>query len=125
MKQLNKKQIIFGSIALACLLFLIYMLIFPLGYLSNRYYVYSSDSHQVESVGFGSKFDRRALNTPFTVMSKVNIPQVIVFTIIFIALITCIIFFFKSTSLRPTKAARLQAQIDELQKQVDELKKGD
>lgn len=125
MKRLNKKQIVFGSIALGCLLFLIYILICPLGYLSNRYFCYFSDSHKIVSVGFGTKFERRGFDNPFVVLGHINIPQVIVFCLISILMIICIVFVCKNTSRRPTKAARLQAQVDDLQKQIDELKKGE
>ena len=120
MKRLNKKQIIFGSIALGCLIFLIYMLACPLGHLSNRYFVYFPDTHEVVSVGSGS--GKADVSNPFIVYGKINIPQVVVFCIMSLALIACIILFCKFTPHSPTKAERLQAQIDELQKQVDELK---
>ena len=123
MKRLNKKQILFGSIALGCLIFLIYMLACPLGHLSNRYFVYFPDTHQIVPVGCGiGKADRCHLDNPFVVFGKINIPQVVVFCIMSLALIACIILFCKFTPHSPTKAERLQAQIDELQKQVDELK---
>lgn len=125
MKRLNKKQIVFGSIALGCLLFLIYILICPLGYLSNRYFCYFAESHKIMSVGFGTKFDRSGFDNPFVVLGYINVPQVVIFCVISLLLIACIVLVCKNTPRRPTKAERLQAKIDELQQQVDELKKGE
>ncbi len=77
------------------------------------------------SVGFGTKFDRSGFDNPFVVLGYINVPQVVIFCAISLILIACIVLVCKNTPRRPTKAERLQAQIDELQQQVDELKKGD
>lgn len=124
-----KKIIIVGSLALYCLVFLIYLLVFPLGFISGHYYCYSNYHNQVISVITNSKPDRKFIDTPFTVLGELNIPQIVVFSVVAIAFVALTVLFLlevkRTTPNRPTKAERLQQQVDDLQKQIDELKKGE
>lgn len=75
------------------------------------------------------------LTSPFTLGSshsyRILVWQTVVFTlvgIVFVVFTTLFIVELRRAGVlkpRPTKAARLQAQVDDLQKQIDDLKKGD
>ena len=122
MLKFSKKQILLCSLALACLVFLIYMLIFPLGFLSDHYYVYFQSYRELVRVNPDAMFDRYYIDTPFTVLGEINIPQLVVFIAISIVLITLVVLLVldlrKNYVHRPTKAERIAA----LEKQVAELK---
>lgn len=135
MKKFTKKTIILGSVALFCLVFLIYMLIFPLGYFCNCYYAYiaydkriTDHPNEIVKVSNAIALDRTGVG-PFTFGDGVNIPQVVVFSITAIAFIVLTVLFLlelkRTNIIRPTKAERLQQQVDDLQKQIDKLKKGE
>lgn len=104
MKNFSKKQITLFALTLACLLFLIYLLIFPLGVLSGKYYIYYPKDNKVYDIGANEPFTentRYLLDTPFFVKwgtvstpgqgieieSFLNIPQIAVFSFFSIAFI--------------------------------------
>ena len=122
MSRFSKKQILLGSLALGCLVFLIYLLIFPLGFLSDHYYCYSTYVHKVVNVYTNARFERYYIDTPFSVLGEINVPQLVVFIAISIAFIILVVLLVldlrKNYAHRPTKAER----IAELEKQVAELK---
>ena len=124
------------------------MLIFPIGKYSHLHsYVttYSPHEHKLMHIPVGNK----PLDTtsPFTVSYRfrydengklipddILLVQTIVFTLVSIVFVVFAVLFTielkragvfeKLFEHRPTKAERMQAQIDELQKQVEDLKKG-
>lgn len=115
---------------------LIMLLIFPIGSFKANCLIYNCQESAFVTMDFGSKGVRPWLNNPFIIkvsndMTFILVAQTIVFTLVAIVFVVFSVLFaielkradvFKH---RPTKAERLQAQIDELQKQVDDLKKGE
>lgn len=136
----TKKRIAFLSIMNVSLLLIIFLLIVPIGSLSERCFVYSTELNEFvtfDTNGYVPIF--KILHSPFTIGSqyhtKILVVQTIVFT--FVAIIFSVFTILFTIELKragvfeklfthhPTKAEQMQAQIDELQRQVDELKKGE
>lgn len=131
----NRKRIIFLAIACAALLTMIILLIFPIGTVGSSFLVYNTYYNRLERAK-GSIIEYR-FDTPFGRLDKgfslILVAQTIVFTLVGIIFVVFATLFivelaragaFKRPH-RPTKAERMQAQIDALQKQVDDLKKGE
>lgn len=130
----TKKRIAFLTITSIALLILIILLIVPIGSVGNDFLVYCLYHNKFETChGSLSEYSRTSPFTMGTIEKVVLFGQTIVFTLVGIIFVVFFVLFmvelkkagaFNRTH-RPTRAERLQAQVDELQKQVDELKKGE
>lgn len=124
----NKKRIAYLSIICVTLLIMIIILIVPIGSLSDHCLCFSI-GHGIYTNHTGGKI-ADVLTSPFVVArSNVLFFQTLVFALLGATFVVFTVLFAielkRAHICRPTKAARLQAQVDDLQKQIDELKKGE
>lgn len=130
----TKKRIAFATILTATLLTMIILLIVPIGSFGNVCLIYYTYDHSFVTFTSGHTV-LESLNSPFTIFdnSRILVWQTVVFTLVSIIFVAFATLFtielvcagvFNRTP-KPTKAERMQAQIDELQKQIDELKNKD
>lgn len=132
----TKKRIAFLTIWAVALIVMIILLIVPIGTVGNSFVIYNGYSNSfVTCHGTINDF---TIRSPFTIgppppYHSILVAQTVVFTLVGIIFVVFFVLFmvelkkagaFNRTH-RPTRAERLQAQVDELQKQVDELKKGE